>query len=496
MGARRLGTTSFYWPGVLDEVRVSDVARTADWVVTEYRNQSAPGTFVTLGGQETQSGGPAMTTVMSSPSGLSLTVDSVGCTSPCSFQWTPGTTHTVAAATQAGATGTRYVFGSWSDSGAGSHTVAAPSSSTTYTATFATQYFLTTGASPSAGGTISPAGGWYDSGAVVPVSASVTGGYQFTGFGGSLTGTTTPRNLTITAPATVTANYGNQTLGSCSVFPSNNVWNTPIDTLPVDANSDAYIATIGAAKGLHPDFSSDGFGMPFLSVPGTQPKVPILFNGAASQSDPGPYPVPANAPIEGGASSTDDRHVLVVDNTACVLYEMFSAYPQANGSWTAYSGAVYNLQSNQLRPADWTSADAAGLPILAGLIRYEEVASGAINHAIRMTAPQTRNQYIWPARHQASNLTGAQYPPMGQRFRLKSIFNISAYPADVQVILTAMKKYGLILSDNGSSWFVTGAPDSRWNDTTLHQLTQVLGSNLEAIDESSLMVDPNSGAVK
>jgi hypothetical protein len=285
-----------------------------------------------------------------------------------------------------------------------------------------------------------------------------------------------------------------QTLDGCAIFPANNVWNTRVDNLPLDANSAAYIATIGASKGLHPDFDSTGGGIPYVVVAGTQPKVPVVFS-SPSESDPGPYPVPPNAPIEGGASSSGDRHVLVLENTNCILYEMYASYPQPDGSWTAGSGAVFPLSSNQLRPAGWTSADAAGFAILPGLVRYDEVAAGAINHAIRMTVPQTRNQYIWPARHEASTLTGTQYPPMGQRFRLKASFDITPYTADVQVILTALKKYGALLADNGSSWYLTGAPDPRWDDDTLHNLGQVLGSNLEAVDESSLMLDPNSAAV-
>ncbi len=288
-----------------------------------------------------------------------------------------------------------------------------------------------------------------------------------------------------------------QTLGGCAMFPSNNVWNTPVDTLPVDANSAAYVATIGATKGLHPDFSSAVYGgIQYIAVSGTQPKVPIVFN-PPSESDPGPYPVPASAPVEGGSdlSNTGDRHVLVLDNGNCVLYELFAAYLQPDGSWTAGSGAIFDLKSNLLRPWGWTSADAAGFAILPGLVRYDEVASGVMNHAIRMTVPQTRNVAIWPARHRASLLTGSQYPPMGQRFRLKASFDITPYPADVRVILTAMKKYGMLLADNGSSWYLTGAPDPRWNDDTLHQLGLVLGSNVEAVDESSLMVDPDSAAV-
>jgi hypothetical protein len=303
----------------------------------------------------------------------------------------------------------------------------------------------------------------------------------------------TPQNVTVNGPSTLVANFGTQKLSGsgCTMFPADNVWNTPVDQLPVDGNSAAYINTIGSAKGLHPDFGATGGGIPFLIVPGTQPKVAMGFGDGGPESDPGPYPFPANAPVEGAS----DQHVLVLQTGSCKLYETWQSAVQADGSWTAGSGALFDLTSNQLRPDGWTSADAAGLPILPGLVRYEEVAAGVINHAIRMTAPQTRNAYVWPARHRASTLTGSQYPPMGQRFRLKAGFDISSFPADVQVVLTALKKYGMILADNGSSWYLTGAPDSRWNDDTLHRLTTVLGSNFEAVDESGLMMDPNSGAV-
>lgn len=276
------------------------------------------------------------------------------------------------------------------------------------------------------------------------------------------------------------------------MFPPDNIWNTPIDTLPVHPNSAAFVATIGAARGLHSDFSATGFGIPFVIVPGGQPRVPLTFE-YAGESDPGPYPIPPDAPIEGGPSSTGDRHILVLDRDTCLLYEVFSAYPLPNGGWRAGSGARFDLRSNRLRPAGWTSADAAGFAILPGLVRYDEVASGEIRHAIRFTAPQTRREYVWPARHFASSLTGPQYPPMGLRFRLKAGFDIAPFPPDVQVILRALKKYGMLLADNGSSWYLTGAPDPRWNDNTLRRLQQVLGSDFEAVDESSLMLDSDSG---
>jgi hypothetical protein len=284
------------------------------------------------------------------------------------------------------------------------------------------------------------------------------------------------------------------------MFPADNIWNTTIDNMPLDLNSDAYVATIGAGANVHADFGSGEWppgsgspiGIPYIDVPGTQAGVNVTFT-YDSESDAGPYPIPPNPPIEGGPNGTGDRHVLIVDRDNCLLYELFYAFPQTNGSWTAGSGAIFDLNSHQLRSAGWTSADAAGLPILPGLVRYDEVASGVIDHAIRFTVPETRRDYIWPARHFASNLTGQQYPPMGQHFRLKASFDISGYSADVQVILTALKRYGMILADNGSAWFISGAPDARWNNDILRELHNVLGSDFEAVDVSSLMVDADSG---
>jgi hypothetical protein len=286
-------------------------------------------------------------------------------------------------------------------------------------------------------------------------------------------------------------------IGGCLVLPANNIWNTPIDTLPVLSNSSSMVTTIGASTGFHADFGAglwDGgpIGIPFITVAGSQPKYPAAFL-YADESDSGPYAVPLNAPIEGGSSSSGDRHAIAIDTTNCILYELYDAYPQAS-SWNADSGAIYDLKSNALRPAGWTSADAAGLPIMPGLITYDEVQSGEIKHAIRFTVPQSRRAYVWPARHYASSLTGTQYPRMGERFRLKATFDISSYPTDVQVILRAMKKYGIILADNGSAWYISGKPDDRWNNTNLHALGSLLGSNFEAVDSSSLMIDPNSGA--
>lgn len=272
--------------------------------------------------------------------------------------------------------------------------------------------------------------------------------------------------------------------GGCTILPPDNVWNTPIDMLPVDPNSDAYIQSMNATNSrLHPDFGYGG-GMPYNLVAGSQPKVPVTFYYGG---DPGPYPIPSNVNIQSGS----DHHAILIDTTYCVLYELFNLSKQASG-WRAGSGAIFPLNSNALRPAGLSSGDAAGLPILPGEVRFDEVAAGHIDHALRLTADHTRNQYIWPARNAASLLTGTQYPPMGQRFRLKASFDISSYPAPVQVILQCLKTYGLILADNGTSWHLTGMGDPSWDDTVLHAMTRVTGGNFEAVDESFLIVDPNS----
>jgi len=268
------------------------------------------------------------------------------------------------------------------------------------------------------------------------------------------------------------------------VFPANNPWNQDISTAPVDPNSAALIASIGLTTGLHPDFGTvwDGApnGIPFLVVSGAQPYVPVSFY-YADESDPGPYPVPLNAPIEGGPNGTGDRHVLVIDKDNGKLYEMFDAHPTAAG-WNSGSGAVFDLNSNTLRPAGWTSADAAGLPIFPGLVRYDEaVVQKAINHALRFTVARSRKGYVSPARHFASSNTSTNLPPMGMRVRLKASFNVAGFPPEVQVILKAMKKYGMFVADNGSNWYVSGAPDPRWSDDNLHTLSSVKGSNFEVV---------------
>jgi hypothetical protein len=286
------------------------------------------------------------------------------------------------------------------------------------------------------------------------------------------------------------------TIGNCTVLPADNIWNTPVNTLPVSPSSSTWVNTIGASTGVHPDFGAalwNGapIGIPFVTVPGTQTKYPAAFT-YQSESDTGPYAIPLNAPIEGGSSSTGDRHVIAVDTDNCILYEIYAAYPQS-ASWQGGSGAIFNLKSDALRPATWTSADAAGLPIFPGLLRWEEAASGVIRHAIRFTVPQTQKAYVWPARHYASSLTGTQYPPMGARFRLRASFDISPYSATNQVILQAMKTYGIILADNGSAWYISGAPNPNWNDSDLHLLGNVKGTDWEAVDVSPLMISGDSG---
>jgi hypothetical protein len=279
-----------------------------------------------------------------------------------------------------------------------------------------------------------------------------------------------------------------------TVFPADNPWNRDVSQDPVDSSSDSLIASCGAANALHPDFGTvyDGapWGIPFVTVPGSQARVPVSFD-YADESDPGPYPIPPSAPIEGGASSTGDRHVLVVDVDHWVLYELFDAHPVGFGaSWTAGSGAVFDLSSDALRPAGWTSADAAGLPIFPGLARYDEVAAGAITHALRFTCPVTRKAYVPPARHWASSQTSARLPPMGMRVRLKAGVDISGFPADVQVILTALKRYGMLLADNGGAFFLSGAPDARWNDADINTMKRLHGSDFEVVKMTGLVAGP------
>ena len=275
-------------------------------------------------------------------------------------------------------------------------------------------------------------------------------------------------------------------LAGCPVFPASNPWNRRIDQLPVAADSNAIIASIGGSTGLHADFGSglwDGapIGIPITVVGRSQPKVRVRFE-YAHESDRGPYPIPANVGIEGGRASDGDRHAIIVDRSTCRLYELYALYP----GWHAGSGAIWSLRSNRLRPAGWTSADAAGLAILPGLARYDEVARGAIRHALRFTVKRTRRAYVYPARHYASDLTDPHLPPMGLRVRLKASFDVTGFPRQARVVLVALKRYGMIVADNGSSWYVSGAPDPRWSNTELQTLGRVEGSDFEVVDTSSL----------
>ena len=276
----------------------------------------------------------------------------------------------------------------------------------------------------------------------------------------------------------------------CPVFPDSSPWNQRVDRLPVAPDSDRVVASIGLDDHMHADFGSglwDGgpIGIPITVVRGTQAKTRVSFD-YADESDKGPYPIPANVAIEGGRASDGDRHALIVDRDRCKLYELFALYPAAGGGWKAGSGAIWDLRSNRLRPAGWTSADAAGLPILPGLARYEEVARGRIAHALRFTASETRRAYVWPARHFASDATDPALPPMGLRVRLKASYAIAGFPPQARVVLRALKEYGMILADNGSNWYVTGAPHPKWSNDQLHALHRVPGSAFEVVDASSL----------
>jgi hypothetical protein len=279
---------------------------------------------------------------------------------------------------------------------------------------------------------------------------------------------------------------GPTAVAGCGMFPATNVWNRDVSTLPVASNSATMIAGIGLTTALHPDFSSLawngglGYGIPFNKVGLSTPTYPVSFQ-YADESDPGPYPIPSSPKIEGGS----DRHLLLWDTEGCRLFEIFDAV-KASGGWTGGSGAIWDLTSNALRPDGWTSADAAGLPILPGLVRYDEVAAGAIRHALRFTASRTCANHIYPARHDAGSYSCSSYPPMGLRVRLKASVDLSGFGPQARIIVTALKRYGMLLADNGSSWYVTGAPNADWNDDDLHGLGGLHGSDFEVVDTSGL----------
>ncbi len=310
-------------------------------------------------------------------------------------------------------------------------------------------------------------------------SAVDDGGSGGAGSSGSLVGSTgTGSTGTNTGSTTGTSTgSGNPTIDACPVFPSDNAWNTDVSAFPVHPSSDAFVDWIGRDTNLHPDFGTI-YGIPFAVVPGATPGVPINF-AEVDESDPGPYPIPPDVPVEDGS----DSHVLVIDADTCVLYELFAAYtPDGGASWEAGSGAVWDLKVNSTRPAGWTSADAAGLPIFPGLVRYDEVVEkGVIEHAIRFTVSSSQHAYIAPASHYASSDTSADAPPMGLRFRMKADYDCSAYSSEAQVVCTAMKKYGMIVADNGSDWYFTGAPNPLWNDEALDDLKLITGDAFEAV---------------
>jgi hypothetical protein len=272
---------------------------------------------------------------------------------------------------------------------------------------------------------------------------------------------------------------GGGNLGNCPIFPADNWWNRDISGAAIDPSSDAYIASMGRDTALHADYGAD-FGIPFVAVTGNTSRSAVSFS-QDDESDSGPYPIPANPPVEGG----DDAHILMIETDECKLYELY-AVRQSGSQWSAYSGAIFDLRSNARRTDGYTSADAAGLAIFPGLVRYDEVASGEIRHAIRFTATRTRDAYVWPASHSASAITDPNVPPMGIRVRLKPETDITALSPEAQVVARALKKYGAILADNGSNWFFSGAPDPRWDDDDLHALGRVTGADFEVVDTSRL----------
>lgn len=284
------------------------------------------------------------------------------------------------------------------------------------------------------------------------------------------------------------------TLANCPIFPANNIWNARVDSLPVHPASDVWIDSIGRDQSFHMDFGSgewDGgpIGIPYNVVAGSTVQKETFEFYYPDESDEGPYPLPLNSLIEHGS----DHHILVLDMDTCMLYEVYDANLD-NGQWNGGSGAIWDLNSNVLRPEAWTSADAAGFPILPGLVRYDEILAGEIRHALRFTVEETAG-YLWPARHLTADAQDG-VPPLGARFRLKADYDVSGFPVEIQVILQAMKTYGIMLADNGSNWYVSGAPDERWDNDMLHLLDVLTGDEFEAVDTAGLMVDRNSGGVK
>jgi hypothetical protein len=275
-------------------------------------------------------------------------------------------------------------------------------------------------------------------------------------------------------------------LANCPIFPASSPWNTDISGYPLHPNSNNFINSIGRTETMHPDFGTQWegapIGIPYVVVPGSETRRPIQFVAYGDESDPGPYPIPLSAPIEGGPSGSGDRHVIAIDSGACKLYELFAAYPNGSG-WRADSGAVWDLRTNASRPLGWTSADAAGMPVFPGLVRYDEVVEKrVIQHALRFTVRLSRAAYVAPATHYASNSTDANLPPMGLRLRMKAGYSCSSYSSEVQVICTALKRYGMFVADNGSDWYLSGAPDPRWSDDRLRDVKRISGDAFEVVD--------------
>jgi len=296
--------------------------------------------------------------------------------------------------------------------------------------------------------------------------------------------------LAVSSPARAARVRGSGSLVEygCPILPADDPLNQEIADAPVNPNSAAYVASIGLTAHLHPDFGTEpSYGIPYTVVGSKQRKVPIQFTEYGAESNPGPYPVPANAPIEGaGENGQGDKHVLVVQEGSCKLYELYDAHRSGKG-WAAASGAVFNLRSDALRPEGWTSADAAGLPIFPLLARYPEVARGRIDHALRVTVPETQMGYLHPATHYASDSANSDLPPMGLRLRLKASYSLAGFTGDSLVILEALKRYGLIVADNGSPWFITGAPNPHWNDQNLEQIKRVPGAEFEAVATGTIL---------
>lgn len=294
-------------------------------------------------------------------------------------------------------------------------------------------------------------------------------------------------------PAPRVALGPNASLRGRRLLPDDSPWHRDVSKDPVDPNSAKILARVGLDKPLHADFGPEWqgapIGIPYVVVSKDQPRVPVAFTDA-EESDPGPYPIPPDAPIEGGPKGTGDRHVLVLDRDTWTLWEMFNAHPDGSGGWKADSGAVWDLTRNQVRPAGWTSADAAGLPILPGLVRYDEVVEAkALEHAVRFTLAKTRRAYLPPASHWASEAHDDDLPPMGMRVRLKAGYDLSGFGPEAKVILQALKKYGMILADNGTDNFISGAPDPRWNVDALRQLRRVRTRDLEVVEMRDMVVD-------